>query len=199
MSKLDTARKSLAERLTLPIARLLSITPLTPNAVTLAGFAVTLVAAVLIALEYFLAAGILVIVAGVFDMMDGALARLTGRVTKFGAVLDSTLDRVSEAVLLLGLLAVFSGDGRMGMSLLVGFALLGSLLVSYLRARMEGLGIEGREGWFTRPERVVIMALGLLLAPRFDYALLAALALVTAFSYFTAGQRLYSAWKQTRI
>jgi len=199
MSKLDTARKSLAERLTLPIARLLSITPLTPNAVTLAGFAVTLVAAVLIALEYFLAAGILVIVAGVFDMMDGALARLTGRVTKFGAVLDSTLDRVSEAVLLLGLLAVFSGDGRMGMSLLVGFALLGSLLVSYLRARMEGLGIEGREGWFTRPERVVIMAVGLLLAARFDYALLAALALVTAFSYFTAGQRLYSAWKQTRI
>jgi CDP-diacylglycerol---glycerol-3-phosphate 3-phosphatidyltransferase len=198
MSKLDTARKSLAERLTLPIARLLATTRLTPNFVTLAGFAITLVAAVLIALEYFLAAGILVIVAGAFDMMDGALARLTGRVTKFGAVLDSTLDRVSEAALLLGLLAVFSGDGRVGMSLLVGFALLGSLLVSYLRARMEGIGIEGRAGWFTRPERVVIMALGLLLAPRFDYALLAALALVTAFSYFTAGQRLYSAWQQLK-
>jgi CDP-diacylglycerol---glycerol-3-phosphate 3-phosphatidyltransferase len=197
MPKLETARKTLAGRVALPIVRLLSQTPLTPNAVTWTGFAITLVAALLIVLEYFLAAGILVIVAGVFDMLDGALARLTGRVTKFGAILDSTLDRLSEAALLLALLAVFVTDGRVAMSLLVGFALLGSLLVSYIRARMEGLGIEGRAGIFTRPERVAVMALGLLLA-RYDLALPAALALVTAFSYFTAWQRLYSAWQQTK-
>ncbi len=197
MPKLDTSRKSLADRLTTPIVRLLARTPLTPNAVTWLGFVITLGATALIVTRHLVAAGIVVIVAGVFDMLDGALARLTGRVTKFGAVLDSTLDRLSEAALLLGLLAVFGADGRVGMSLLVGFALLGSLLVSYLRARMEGLGLEGKAGLFTRPERVIVLALGLLLS-QFDYALLVALAVVTVFSYFTAGQRLYSAWQQTR-
>jgi CDP-diacylglycerol--glycerol-3-phosphate 3-phosphatidyltransferase len=199
MSKLETSRKSLGGRVTLPIVRLLARTPLTPDAVTWLGFVITLGAAALIVLEHLLAAGIVVIVAGAFDMLDGALARLTGRVSRFGAILDSTLDRLSEAALLLALLAVFTHQGRNIPIVLVGFTLVGSLMVSYLRARMEGLGLEGREGWFTRPERVIIIALGLILSRFFNYALLVgALGLVAVFSYITVGQRLYSAWRQTK-
>jgi CDP-diacylglycerol--glycerol-3-phosphate 3-phosphatidyltransferase len=197
MSKLETSRKSLAGRLTLPVVRLLARTPLTPDAITWLGFAITLGATALIVTGHFLAAGIVVIVAGSFDMLDGALARLTGRVSGFGAILDSTLDRLSDAALLLGLLWVFADHGLTGMTLLVGLALPGSLLVSYVRARMEGLGIECKTGLFTRPERVAVLALGLLLS-RFDYALTAALVLVAALSYFTAGQRLLYAWRQMK-
>jgi len=182
---------------TQPIANLLARTPLTPNAVTWLGFCITIVAAALISTEHLFAAGIVVLVAGFFDMLDGALARATNQVTRFGGILDSTLDRLSEAVLLLGLLAVFARGGEVAESLLVGFALLGSLMVSYIRARMEGLGIECRAGLFTRPERVIVLALGLLLSG-FDYVLVIALSIITFFSYYTAGQRLIYAWKQTR-
>jgi CDP-diacylglycerol--glycerol-3-phosphate 3-phosphatidyltransferase len=197
MPKLEKARKNISNCVTQPIVNLLARTPLTPNAVTWLGFCITIGAAALIVTEHPLAAGIVVLVAGLFDMLDGALARVTNRVTRFGGILDSTLDRVSEAVLLLGLLAVFARDGEVAESLLVGFALLGSLMVSYIRARMEGMGIECRAGLFTRPERVIVLALGLLLSG-FDYALITALSVITFFSYFTAGQRLIYAWRQTR-
>jgi CDP-diacylglycerol--glycerol-3-phosphate 3-phosphatidyltransferase len=197
MPKLEKARKNISNCVTQPIVNLLARTPLTPNAVTWLGFCITIGAAALIVTEHPLAAGIVVLVAGLFDMLDGALARVTNRVTRFGGILDSTLDRLSEAVLLLGLLAVFARDGEVAESLLVGFALLGSLMVSYIRARMEGMGIECRAGLFTRPERVIVLALGLLLSG-FDYALITALAVITFFSYFTAGQRLIYAWRQTR-
>ena len=197
MPKLEKTRKNMSNCVTQPIANLLARTPLTPNAVTWLGFCITIVAAALISTEHLFAAGIVVLVAGFFDMLDGALARATNQVTRFGGILDSTLDRLSEAVLLLGLLAVFARGGEVAESLLVGFALLGSLMVSYIRARMEGLGIECRAGLFTRPERVIVLALGLLLSG-FDYALVIALSIITFFSYYTAGQRLIYAWKQTR-
>ena len=197
MPKLEKARKNISNCVTQPIVNLLARTPLTPNAVTWLGFCITIAAAALIVTEHLLAAGIVVLVAGLFDMLDGALARVTNRVTRFGGILDSTLDRVSEALLLLGLLALFARDGEAAESLLVGFALLGSLLVSYIRARMEGLGVECKAGLFTRPERVIVMALGLLLSG-FDYALITALAIITFFSYFTAAQRLIYARRQTR-
>jgi len=197
MPKLEKTRKNISNCVTQPIANLLARTPLTPDAVTWLGFCITVGAAALIVTEHLLAAGIVVLVAGFFDMLDGALARVTNRVTRFGGILDSTLDRLSEAVLLLGLLAVFARGGEVAESLLVGFALLGSLMVSYIRARMEGLGIECRAGLFTRPERVIVLALGLLLSG-FDYALVIALSVITFFSYFTAGQRLIYAWRQTR-
>ncbi len=197
MPKLETARKNISKCVTRPIVNLVARTPLTPNAVTWLGFCITIAAAALIVTEHLLAAGIVVLVAGLFDMLDGALARVTNRVTRFGGILDSTLDRVSEAILLLGLLALFARDGETAESLLVGFALLGSLLVSYIRARMEGLGVECKAGLFTRPERVIVLALGLLLSG-FDYALITALGVITFFSYFTAIQRLIYAWRQTR-
>jgi len=197
MAKLAATRKVIADYVTQPIVRLLSRTPLTPNAITWLGFIITIGAAVLIVTEHLLAAGVVVLVAGFFDLLDGALARVSGRVTRFGAILDSTLDRLSEAVLLLGLLAVFAREQQVGESILAGVTMLGSLMVSYVRARMEGLGIECKAGLFTRPERVVILALGLLLS-QFDHALIIALAIIAFFSYFTVVERMIYARRQTK-
>jgi CDP-diacylglycerol--glycerol-3-phosphate 3-phosphatidyltransferase len=197
MAKLATTRKVIADYFTQPIVRLLSRTPLTPNTVTWLGFCLTIIAGALIVTGHLLAAGVVVLVAGFFDMLDGALARVTERITRFGAILDSTLDRLSEAVVLLSLLAVFVREQQFASSLLVGIALLGSLMVSYIRARMEGLGIECKAGLFTRPERVIILALGLLLS-QFDHALIVALGLISILSFYTVVERLVYAWRQTK-
>ena len=198
MKQLDEIRKAAAKYLTQPVVKLLAKTPITPNTLTWFGFLLTVGAAALIVTEHLFAAGLVVLAAGFFDMLDGALARLTNRVTRFGAILDSTLDRFAEAVLLLGLLVLYAGSQSVAGSLLVGFALLGSLMVSYLRARIEAQGIECKVGLFTRTERVIILALGLLFS-QFDYALIIALAIIVVFSFFTVGQRLFYAWRQTGI
>lgn len=195
MSKLETTRRSISGSIAPPLVRLLAKTRITPNALTWIGFIVTVGAAALIFTGHNLAAGIVVLVAGLFDMLDGALARLTGKVTRFGAVLDSTLDRLSEAVLLLAILAVFAREGQAGWSLIAGTAMLGSIMVSYIRARVEGLGIECKTGLFTRPERVIILALGLLLS-HFNYALVAAIGLLALLSLITILERLAFAWRQ---
>ena len=196
MKQLDEIRKAAAKYLTQPVVKLLAKTPVTPNTITWFGFLVTVGAAALIVTGHLFAAGLVVLAAGYFDILDGGLARLTNRVTHFGAILDSTLDRFAEAVLLLGLLVLYVRSQSVAGSLLVGFALLGSLMVSYLRARIEAQGIECRVGLFTRTERVIILALGLLLS-QFDYALIIALAIIAVFSFFTVGQRLFYAWRQT--
>jgi CDP-diacylglycerol--glycerol-3-phosphate 3-phosphatidyltransferase len=197
MTKLDKARKASSNYITQPVVRLLARTPLTPNTITWLGFWLTVGAAALVVTGNLFAAGFVVLFAGFFDMLDGALARTTNRVTRFGSILDSTLDRLSEAVLLLSILVIYSRGQQVAESVLVGAALLGSLMVSYLRAKVESLGIECRVGLFTRAERVIVLALGLLLS-RLDYALVTALAIITAFSFFTVGQRLFYAWRQTR-
>jgi CDP-diacylglycerol--glycerol-3-phosphate 3-phosphatidyltransferase len=197
MSKLEKTRRNISSSITSPIVGLLARTPLTPDALTWLGFLVNIGAAVLVATGHLLAAGIVVLVAGVFDMLDGALARLTGRVSRFGGILDSTLDRLSEAVVLLALLVVFAREQHVAGCLLVGVTLLGSVMVSYTRARMEGMGIECQAGFFTRPERVVVMALGLLL-DQFDHALLAALAVIACLSFITVAERMIYAWRRTR-
>jgi len=197
MTKLAKARKAMSDYLTQPAVKLLARTPVTPNTITWLGFWITVGAAALVITGNLFAAGFVVLVAGFFDMLDGALARTTNRVTRFGSVLDSTLDRLSEAVLLLSILVLYTRGQQVAESLLVGIALLGSLLVSYIRARIEALGIECKVGLFTRPERVIILALGLLLS-QFNYALVIALAIITFFSFFTVGQRLLYAWRQTR-
>ncbi len=194
MSKLEQARRVVATGLAQPVVRRLAVTPLTPNMITWLGLLINVAAAVLIATGHAFAAGFVVLAAGLCDTLDGALARLTGRVSRFGAVLDATLDRLSEAALLLAILFVYLRGGQVGEGMLVGLALVGALLVSYLRARTEAMGIEGRVGLFTRPERVVVLALGLLLSG-LDYALVVALAIITFFSYFTAVQRLVHAWR----
>ncbi len=196
-TKLIEIRKTAANFLTQPIVKLLARTRISPNTITWLGFLLTLVAAALTGSGNLIAGGIMMLVAGFFDIVDGAVARSTNRVTSFGGILDSTLDRLSEAALLLGLLVVFArGQSVVGV-FLVGLALVGSLMVSYLRARVEMLGIECKLGLFTRSERVIVLALGLLLS-RFDYALVVALAIIVLFSFFTVGERLLYAWRQTR-
>jgi CDP-diacylglycerol--glycerol-3-phosphate 3-phosphatidyltransferase len=197
MTNLASFRKAIAEGISKPIINVISKTPLTPNIVTWIGFIIIIGSGALIVTDYWLIAGILVLVAGLCDMLDGALARATGKTTKFGAILDSTLDRVSEAILFLSLLAVFARDGLVTEGILSGVALVGALLVSYIRARMEGLGAECKAGLFTRPERVIILALGLILS-QFDNAMLITLAVITFFSWVTVIERMIYAWRKLK-
>ena len=197
MTKLSQARKAIAYHFTQPMVRLLAKTPITPSTLTWFGFLLAIGAAALIATEHLLIAGLVVLVAGFFDMLDGALARHTNRTTPFGAVLDSTLDRLSEGILLLGILVLYAREPSITGVLLASAALLGSPLVSYIRARGEALGLECQVGLFTRPERVIVLALGLLLS-HFNYALIIALAIIVVFSFITIGQRLIHLWRQTK-
>ena len=197
MTKLSKIRIVIAHRLTLPIVQLLARTSITPSALTWIGFFITTGAAALIITRHLLAAGFVVLLAGFFDTLDGALARHINKETRFGAILDSTLDRLSEAVLLIGLLVLYALEQSFPQLVLVGVALVSSQLVSYIRARAEALGLECTVGLFTRPERVVVLAFGLLLS-QFAYALIIALAIIAAFSFITVVQRLVYVWQQTK-
>ena len=147
----------------------------------------------LVVTDNLFAAGFVVLAAGVFDMLDGGLARATQRVTRFGGILDSTLDRLSEAVLLLGLIYMYASNQQPAYSLLAGLALVFSLMVSYIRARVEGAGLDCRVG-SSSPARsgVGIMALGLIFS-RFDYVLIGAIGLIALLSFGTVVQRLVHA------
>jgi len=197
VAKSSEIRKNLARYFTQPVVRLLVKTGVTPNTITWLGFVITAGAAILIITGYSFAAGFVVLIAGFFDILDGALARSTNRASQFGAFLDSTLDRLSEAVLLLGILVLYAREQSVVGILVVGIALIGSLLVSYLRARAEALGLECQVGLFTRAERVIVLALGLLLS-RINYALIIALAVIAVLSFVTAGQRMVYVWRQTK-
>ena len=196
MSNLDELRKTASRYLTQSLARFFAKTPITPNAITWLGFLLTIGAAVLIVTEDFIAAGLVVLFAGFLDMLDGSLARQSNRITRFGAVLDSTLDRLSEGALLLGALVLFARQQLVAESLLAGVTLLGSLMVSYVRARIEGIGLECRVGLFTRTERVIVLILGLLLSEISYYALVVALIVIAVLSFFTLGQRLFHAYRR---
>jgi len=197
VSRLSEIRKAAAYYLIQPVVRPLAKTGITPNTITWLGFLLSAGGASLIITGHLFAAGCVVVVAGLFDMLDGALARYTKQVTQSGAILDSTLDRLAEAVLLLGILLLYAREGSTIGILLVGVTLVGSLLVSYIRAKAESLDIECQVGLFTRPERVIVLALGLLLS-QFEYALIIALSVIVLFSLFTAGQRLLHVWHQTK-
>lgn len=177
------------------MVRVLARTPVTPTALTWFGFILALGAAALVITGHLFAAGFVVLLAGFFDILDGALARRIEKVTPFGAVIDATLDRLSEAVLLLAILALYAAQQSLAGILLVGVALIGSQLVSYIRARAEAQGLECRVGIFTRAERVVVLALGLLLS-HLAPVLIIALAIIVVFSFVTVGQRLVYVWQQ---
>ncbi len=190
MPELVHARKS-AYRITGPFVARLASTGVTPTALTWVGFAIALGAAVLIATGHLFIGGIVVVVASFFDMLDGALARSTNQVTRAGAVIDSTLDRVSEAALLVGVVIfyAFSEEKNTWGIVAAGLALAGSPIVSYVRAKAEIMGIECKIGIFTRAERVIALAVGLL-ASHLSYALPIALSVIAILSFVTAGQRL---------
>ena len=191
-------RKDISSRLTQPLVQVLAHTSVTPNALTWIGFWITVVAAVLIATGHLFSGGWVVLLAGAFDMLDGALARYKGRTTVFGSALDSTLDRLSEAFILLSIMAWYIQADFGWYAVLAGGTLVGSFMVSYIRARAEGLGLELKEGFFTRSERVIVLALGLLLS-YWGIILIIALGVILVLSFITAGQRLFLVWQKTNI
>jgi CDP-diacylglycerol--glycerol-3-phosphate 3-phosphatidyltransferase len=191
LTDLAEMRHRLAERFTTPAARILSKTGVTPNMLTVMGFLVSIAAAVLIAKEYFLAGGLVVLFAGAFDLLDGPLARATGKTTRFGAFLDSTLDRLSEAAVLAGVLAYYTFFEKGTWEPLLAYGcFVGSVMVSYLRARAEGLGVKCEVGIFTRVERVVVMSIGLIVGQWIDLAIPVMLGIITALAFVTVIQRL---------
>ncbi len=203
MVKLPQVRKTIAYHITKPVVQFLATMPISPNTITWLGFLLTVGAAALIATGHLLAAGLIVLLAGLFDILDGALARWTNRTTRFGSILDSTLDRLSEAALLLGILVLFllveeqsvlfTLLAKKWSILLVGVALLVSPLVSYIRTKAEVMGLECQVGLFTRFERVIVLVLGLFLNQ-----VVIALAIIVVFSFVTVGQRLVYVWQQTK-
>ena len=185
------ARQLLAQYFEEPGARFLHTLKLTPNTVTLLGLVVTGIAAYLASQGTFLLAGLVFLLASILDMLDGALARLTDGGTRFGAVLDSVADRLSESLLLLGLVIFYLGDDYEAGVVLVFLVLVTSFMVSYVRARGEALGISMQGiGLVTRTERVIVLALGLITT-----LVTPALAIVLAMSAATAGQRMYHIWR----
>ena len=184
-------RKLLAAPLS-KIVPLLQATGITPNGLTIIGFLLTVAIAIVLALGYFLAGGILLIFAALFDTLDGALARQTGQVSKFGAFFDSTMDRFSEGVIFIGLMYYYAALGGHQIEIvLLGASLLGSLMVSYTRARAEGLNIECKGGLLQRTERVILLVIGLVTG-----WMTPVLWLLAILTNFTAGQRIVEVYKR---
>jgi|SRR6266568_254344 CDP-diacylglycerol--glycerol-3-phosphate 3-phosphatidyltransferase len=184
-----------------PLARL----GITPNMLTIIGLLLSILTAWVLAQGWLLIGGLLVLFAGVFDMFDGAMARVTDAATTFGAFFDSTLDRYSESIILAGLLyyALVRPDlqtpfwpfshGQTWMITLIYIAVVGSLMVSYTKARAEGLGLECKTGLLARPERVILLAIGLL-----SGTVIWCLVLLAVLSNVTAVERIVYVWRNTR-
>jgi CDP-diacylglycerol---glycerol-3-phosphate 3-phosphatidyltransferase len=198
--------RQFVEMIIQPLVRL----GVTPNMLTILGLLLSALTAVVLALGFLFAGGLLVLFAGIFDMFDGALARVSHTASVFGAFFDSTLDRYSECIILFGLLCYalqrpdlhdafwpatssLLHSEQTWMIVFLFIAAVGSLMVSYAKARAEGLGIECKTGLLARPERVVILAIGLLTGTT-----IWALALLAILSHVTAIERLVYVWRNTR-
>lgn len=191
-------RSAVLRYVEVPGARLFQAVGLTPNVITLLGFGVSVGAAYLVGSGWLLAGGIVFLIGGGLDLFDGALARLTGKASPFGALLDSVFDRLGEASLFVGL-AVYGLRAGFSETFLLFFftalllALIFSQGVSYLRARGEGLGVFTRDGVMTRPERVVILGAGLIIDALVGFPLMVwVLLLIAVISCFTLFQRMFT-------
>ena len=191
MEALREHLKSIVDGLFTPFAYALLWCRITPNQVSLMGILLNLVTAWLIVIDQLLAAAFMCLLAGGFDLLDGVLARLAKMATRFGAFLDSTADRISEGVVFAAIAYHFARHGQSVDAALAVLALLGSLLVSYTRARAEGLGLECKVGIVTRAERVVLLALGLMFG-----LLPAAIYLLVVLTAFSATQRIVHTLRQ---
>ncbi|MEA3334473.1 MAG: CDP-alcohol phosphatidyltransferase family protein [Chloroflexota bacterium] len=184
------------------VARFFQRLGVTPNQLTIIGLMLQAVVAVVIALGYLPLAGILLVLFSIFDAFDGTLARMTGRASTFGSFLDSTIDRYAEAIVLFGLLVYMTGIGDRTGILLIYVSIVGSLLVSYTRAKAESLDIECKVGILTRAERIIVLVIGLVFSgwhpfPGGPGVLILALWVLAIFSNVTAIQRVYAVWKAT--
>jgi len=168
---------------------------LTPNAISLTGLALNLLAAALVWERLFFLGGVAFIVGSIMDTLDGRYSRMSGKGTPFGAFLDSTLDRIEEGIVLTAVAGYFALTGKQVAAAAVVVAVLASLMVSYTRARAEALGVECKVGIATRPVRVVILSIGLVLARGAslgDFQLLEpAVYVLAALSLVTVGQRIW--------
>jgi CDP-diacylglycerol--glycerol-3-phosphate 3-phosphatidyltransferase len=175
-----------------PVCAFLNRLGIQPNTITFAGLAGNLVAAIFLAQGKFLIGGLLALVMGAMDALDGGMARQRGEPTDYGAFIDSVTDRYSELILYGGLLLHFSNAGDHLVVMLIYLAAVGSVLVSYTRARAEGLGYHAKLGILTRAERFAV------LIPSLIFSLpVVGLALVALFANITAWQRIYAVRKQT--
>jgi CDP-diacylglycerol---glycerol-3-phosphate 3-phosphatidyltransferase len=169
------------------VGRVIGATGISPNGLTLLGLVLNIGAGAIVASGMLLAGGIALLIASAFDMLDGAVARATGKASRFGAFLDSVIDRYCEAVVLIGLIVVLSRAGDTPLVVAATAALVGSLLVSYARARAEGLGLDCEVGLLQRPERVIILAIGLIAA---DYLLAPVIWTLAVVTNITVVQRI---------
>ena len=198
----DGTRQRVRESI-VPLARAISAAGLSADALTVGGFLVSLAAALVAASGAWLAAGVVVVVGSLFDLFDGAVARVRGSVSPFGGFLDSTFDRLAEAAVYVGLVVgllgpaagaisfptAFGLDPAETVAVLAAIALAGSLMVSYTRARAQGIGLDAAVGVAPRPERIAILAIGLILQPFASWALGAALSFIVVLTFVTIAQR----------
>jgi CDP-diacylglycerol---glycerol-3-phosphate 3-phosphatidyltransferase len=161
---LERARPTTAREYQTLVRNRLIESRLTPNAISLTGFVLNVVAAVLVWQRMFFLAGIAFIVGSIMDMLDGRYSRMSGKGTKFGAFLDSSLDRIEEGIVLTAVAAYFAKSNDELAVAGVTLTIVGSLMVSYTRARAEALGVECKVGFADRPTRVVILSIGILFA-----------------------------------
>jgi phosphatidylinositol phosphate synthase len=173
---------------------------LTPNAISLTGFALNVAAAALIVDRMFFLAGLAFIIGSIMDTLDGRYSRMSGKGSVFGAFLDSTLDRMEEGIVLIAIGAYFASRHNQVAAAATVAAVLGSLMVSYTRARAEALGVECKVGLATRPVRVVILSIGLVFAKGASlghFELLApAVYVLAALTVFTTLQRIFHVRRQ---
>jgi CDP-diacylglycerol--glycerol-3-phosphate 3-phosphatidyltransferase len=177
----------------MPLVKRLAKWGINPNGFTLAGLIITSMAAIAFIMGHLRLGGFLILLGGLCDTIDGSLARFANKATRFGALFDSAVDRYSEFVMFLGIVAHFVKIKDYPTSVVVFFALCGSIMVSYSRARAESLGFDSKLGVMQRPERIVFLGLGALIHP---IALKFAIWLVAIFANFTALQRIRHAYKQ---
>ena len=185
--------KSLLE----PVVRFFVRYELNPNFFTTVSLIISIFSAYQFAKGSIRLGAVLLLIGGIFDMVDGAVARASNRVTRFGALYDSTLDRYSEIIVFFGIgfyfVQSYPAGSRVSLLIIMAIfiAIAGSIMVSYVRARAEGLGLECRIGLMQRPERIVLLSLGALIA---DLALIIMIILIALLANFTAIQRIYHVW-----
>lgn len=195
---------SAAQRIISAIVRGLSYGRVNPNMLTVIGVGINVGCGLLFGFGHFFWAGIILIVANLFDMLDGQVARLTGRVTRFGGFLDSSLDRLSDMVVFVGLMVFYARDTPFHSTLnvfLAGAAMMGSVMVSYTSARAESLIPKCDVGFLRRPERVVLLIIGALAThPASQNPFLnrmpAVLWVLAVGSYWTFAHRMYHTWRE---
>ena len=193
-----------AQRIISAMVRGLSYGRVNPNILTVIGVAINVGCGLLFGYGHFFWAGIILIVANLFDMLDGQVARLTGRVTRFGGFLDSSLDRLSDMVVFVGLMLFYARDTQFHSTLnvfLAGAAMMGSVMVSYTSARAESLIPKCDVGFLRRPERVVLLIIGALTThPSSQNPFLnrmpAVLWVLAIGSYWTFAHRMYHTWRE---